>query len=179
MKPIRKNQTILKNGNVNILAAFILSAFFLFPCESLILAQETDFSGEWILNDSKSDMGQGMFRVSKAISVRQKGNDLELEKIRTGRDGQEIKSTEKLTPDGNPTVNEQGTRTTKTTVTWSDDGKSITLVSNTTFSREGQTREMSSTEIWTLDNTGKTLTVKYSGSSPRGEQKATLVYDKK
>ena len=96
---------------------------------SFIVAQETDFSGEWILNESESDMGDGMRRVTKAIKVNQEGNNFELEKTRTGRDGQEMTSTEKLTLDGETSVNSQGNRSSESSVTWSEDGKSITISS--------------------------------------------------
>lgn len=179
MKQLTRNQTKSLRCYRYILAVIFLSAFFLIPFGSFTLAQKTDFSGEWTLNESGSDMGEGRFRMSKAIKVTQAGNDFELERTRTGRDGQEMTSTEKLTLDGEVTVTERENRSTESTVTWSEDGKSITISSKTTMSRQGETFEMSSTEIWTLDKKANLLTIGYSGSSPRGSTKATLVYDKK
>ena len=143
------------------------------------MAQDTDFSGEWILNESESEMGERMRMVSKALKVSQDGNNFELERTRTGRDGEVRTSTDKLTLDGKPAVNENGNRSTESIVTWSEDGKSLTIASTTTMSRQGETFEMTSTEIWSLDKKGKILTIEYSGSTPRGERKATLIYDKK
>ncbi|MBL7113899.1 MAG: hypothetical protein ISS19_18315 [Bacteroidales bacterium] len=156
-----------------------LLVVFLIFFGSFIMAQDTDFSGEWILNESESEMGEGMFRMTKAIKVVQSGNDLELARTRTGRNGEERTSTENLTLDGEPAVTKSENRSTESAVAWSEDGKSITISSTSTFDRQGETFEMTSTEVWSLDKKGKILTINYSGSTPRGERKATLVYDKK
>ena len=177
MKPSKSNQT--RRYSRPVLAVLFLSALFMIPFGSYTKAQKTNYSGEWILNESESDMGEGMFRMTKAMKVTQEGNNFELQRTRTGRNGEERTSTENLTLDGEVTVNEQGNRKTESSVTWSEDGKSITITTNSSFSREGQTFEMKNTEVWTLDKKGKILTVDYTGSSPRGERKAKLVYDKK
>jgi len=39
--------------------------------------------------------------------------------------------------------------------------------------------EMKTTEVWTLTEGGKSLTITSTSSTPRGEMKVTLVYDKK
>ncbi len=179
MKLLKIYQGQSKKCDKHIMAAIFVSAFFLIPFGSSAVAQKTDFSGEWILNESGSEMGEGMFRMTKAIKVVQSGNDFELTRTRTGRNGQERTSTEKLTLDGEPAVTKTENRSTESKVAWSVDGKSMTISSNSTMSRQDQTFEMSSTESWTLDKKGKTLTIEYSGSTPRGERKATLVYDKK
>jgi len=170
MKQLRSQQ---------ILVTIFLTALLFIPFGSFTIAQDTDFSGEWILNESESEMGEGMRRVIKAIKVTQEGNNLELERTRAGRDGQEMTSTEKLTLDGETSENSQGNRSTESSVAWAEDGKSITISSKSTFNRQGETFEMTSTEIWTLDKKGKVLTIEYTGTTPRGERKATLVYDKK
>ena len=162
-----------------ILASVFLSVLFLIPFGAFTNAQKTDFSGQWILNESESEMGEGMRMVTKAIMVNQDGNNFELERTRTGRDGQERTSTDKLTLDGKTAVNDNGNRSTESTVTWSEDGKSLTIASTTTMSRQGETFEMTSSEIWSLDKKGKLLTIEYSGTTPRGSRKATLVYYKK
>ena len=172
MKLLQKNQ----NRNYSRQG---LTVLFLIFFGSFIMAQDTDFSGEWILNESESEMGERMRMVSKALKVSQDGNNFELERTRTGRDGEVRTSTDKLTLDGKPAVNENGNRSTESIVTWSEDGKSLTIASTTTMSRQGETFEMTSTEIWSLDKKGKILTIEYSGSTPRGERKATLIYDKK
>ena len=102
-----------------------------------------------------------------------------IERTRTGRDGQTRTRSETLTMDGKENINKSENRSSTTSVTWSGDGTSMTLKSNTSMSRQGETFEMKSTETWKLSGDGKTLTVQSTTSSSRGERSATLVYDKK
>jgi len=46
------------------------------------------------------------------------------------------------------------------------------------FDRDGETMEMKSVEQWKLSDGGKILSIDSSSSTPRGERKATMVYDK-
>ena len=87
--------------------------------------------------------------------------------------------TDELTLDGKEVENKTENRTTKTTAVWSDDGGSLTIKSDMVMSRQGQTFEMKSVEIWQLSEDGKTLTIQSNSSSSRGDRSATLVYDKK
>ncbi|GAI54435.1 unnamed protein product, partial [marine sediment metagenome] len=108
----------------------------------------------------------------------QEGNNLTIERLRTGRDGQEMKSTEKMTLDGKESENTAGRGTRKLAVTWSDDGKTLTIKSTMAFERDGETMEMKSTELWKLTDGGKILSIESSFSTQMGERKATFVYDK-
>jgi hypothetical protein len=64
------------------------------------------------------------------------------------------------------------------TVTWSQDGKSLTIVSKSVFERDGNKIEINSTETWKLSEDGKSLTVDVATKSPRGERKGVFVYNK-
>jgi hypothetical protein len=156
-----------------------LCALFLFPATTFAAGKKADFTGTWTLNESKSTIGEGRFRLSTMIVAKQDGINLELERTRTGRDGQPVTQTEKLTLDGKEILSEGENRTTKTTAAWSEDGKSLIISSTMTFTREGQTTEVKSQETWNLSDDGKTLTIQYHSSSPRGERNDVLVYDKK
>jgi len=140
---------------------------------------KVNFSGTWTLNESKSTIGEGRFRLSSMIVAKQDENNLELQRTRTGRDGQPVTLTEKLTLDGKESVSEGENRTTKTTANWSEDKKNLIISSTMSFTREGQTTEIKSDETWQLSEDGKTLTIKYHSVSPRGERNDVLVYDKK
>jgi hypothetical protein len=164
--------------HIHNLALTIMCAFLLIPLTSFGGSAKPDFSGVWKLNESKSTIGEGRFRLSAGLAVRQDGNNLGIERTRIGREGQEMKSTENLTLDGKEVVNEGENRSTKTTAAWSEDGKSLLISSTMTFTREGQTTEVKSQETWQLSDDGKTLTIQYNSSSPRGERHDTLVYDK-
>jgi len=67
---------------------------------------------------------------------------------------------------------------TKSTVTWSDDKKSITIASITIFTMNGDNTEMKATEFWKLDG-DKALKIDATNDTPDGAMKTLLVYDKK
>lgn len=151
---------------------------FLVNMNSFAQEGKVNFSGEWSFNESKSDMGEGRFQTSMKLTIKQEGNNLTVERLQTGRDGQERKSTQELTLDGKENEYTTGRGTRKSTVTWSDDDLALTIKSIMVFDRDGETMEMKSVELWKLTDGGKILSIKSSSSTPRGERKATMVYDK-
>jgi hypothetical protein len=154
---------------------FFLSTFVLFAGEGKV-----NFSGTWNFNEEKSEMGEGgrFMRATKLV-ITQKDNDMTLERHATGRNGEEVTMTDKLTLDGkeceNPAFRDN---IKKSTVTWSEDGKNLTINATIEFNWEGNKSEFTSVEVYKLSDDGKTLTIEYSGTSPRGERKAIYVYDK-
>ncbi len=140
---------------------------------------KTDFTGEWTLNESKSDLGEGRAFAAFKIVVKQEGNTLTIERTRTGRNGEERTNSETLTMDGKENINENERGSSTSLVTWSDDGTTLTIKTTREFDRQGETFEMNSTEVWTLAEDGKVLSIQSEISSSRGERSATLVYEKK
>ncbi len=138
-----------------------------------------DFTGEWTLNEDKSDFGDGPAFTAIKIAVKQEGNTITIERTRMGRDGEERTSSETLTMDGKDNINEGERGTSNTVVTWADDETTLTIKSKREFSRDGEIFEMNSIEVWTLTEGGDILKIQSDISSPRGERSATLVYDKK
>jgi len=166
-----KQKTIFQLFALTILCSLLLSS------TNSLAGKSVDFSGEWTLNDAKSNLGEGRFMSSSAITVKQEASSIMIERTRSGRNGQTITNSETLTMDGKENTNEGENRSSVTTVAMSDDGLSMTIKSNIKMSRQGQSFEMKTTEIWTLD--GEILTIKTTMSSQRGDRSATLVYDKK
>ena len=160
-------------------------AFFLVVvCLSLPLKASTapgtvNFSGQWTLNDSKSDLGGGGFGIGKKLNITQDGNNLTIERTVANRNGEERTMTGKYTLDGKESNNSMGNRTSKSVLTWSADGKTLTITTNTTFERNGQSMTSKNVEVWTLGNGGNTLNIDHTMKSSRGERHSTLVYDKK
>lgn len=147
---------------------------------------KVNFSGKWALNASKSNFGQapqgggqrpGGFGGGDFLAT-QEANLLTVERTRTGQDGQQITTTSKYTLDGKVSVNSTGRGESKSTATWSADGKSLTIVTTRTFERDGQTTEFKTTEVWTLPSQN-TLTITSTMSTPNGERTTTAVYDRK
>lgn len=171
--PLNKNET----GKILYLLFLVV---LITPSEVFAQNGKVDFSGEWIINETKSNLGDfGGRGASQALAITHSGIHLTIERTGIGRDGQETINVEKLTLDGKQCENTTNNRTRKSTATWSDDGKALTINSVMAFNRQGQTMEMKSKEVWTLKDGGKTLTIDSSSSTPRGERKTALVYDKK
>jgi hypothetical protein len=139
----------------------------------------TNFTGNWTLNESKSNFGDAPFRMAASLlAVKQEGNNLSIDRTVSGPDGQEMKMSGKYTLDGKENEN-LGIMDmkTKSTVTWASDKKSFTIASTTFFNMNGDTMEMKSSEIWKLE--GDKLNIEATNSMPDGEMKTSLVYDKK
>ena len=139
-----------------------------------------NFSGKWALNESKSKLGDGPFKMAAStLTVKQEANNLSIERTMSGPDGQEMKLTAKYTMDGKECENSgMMEMKTKSTVTWSDDKKSITIASITIFTMNGDNMEMKATEFWKLDG-DKALKIDATNDTPDGAMKTLLVYDKK
>jgi len=94
----------------------------------------------------------------------------------TNREGQSTTTTMKYTLDGKETVNTGpgGRGESKSTATWSPDGKSLTIVTTRTFND----RTMTTKEVWTLTD-ANTLTITSTSDTPNGQMTIKRVYDKK
>ena len=112
--------------------------------------KKVDFTGEWTLNEPKSDLGERRFFSASKMTVKQEKKKITIERTRSGRDGEERITTETLTMDGKENINETENRITTSTASWSDKGKTLTIKSSIEFNRQGETFEMNRIEIWTL-----------------------------
>ncbi len=105
---------------------------------------------------------------------------LTVESTMPGRDGGEMKSTSKYNLDGTVSENPMFNTTRKSTAAWSADKTSLTIASTMTFERDGQSREIKSTETWKLSEGGKVLMLEnVRPGRDGGEMKTTVAYDKK
>lgn len=78
-----------------------LSVFFAFLFASAGLMAQTNFSGTWGFNESKSNFGDTQFRfAATTLVITQEGNNLTIESTMPSRDGGERKTTDKYTLDG-------------------------------------------------------------------------------
>ncbi len=174
-------RTIFSNFNRGLQKlGFLLVVFSLsVPLKASTAPGKVNFSGQWTMNDSKSDIGGGGFGIAKSLKITQEGNNLTIDRTTTNRDGEERTMTGKYTLDGKECDNSMGNRTSKSVLTWSTDGKTLTITTNSKFDRNGQSFESKSVEVWTMGADGKTLNIDLNVSSQRGERHSTLVYDKK
>jgi len=157
----------------------------LFMVLSLLLsaatyAQSANFSGSWAYNESKSKLGEGGFRmISQKLTITQNENSFTLERSFTGQDGTERKSNETYTLDGKESVNPVFNTSKKSIATWSSDKKSLTVASVMVLEMNGDKMEIKTTEIYSLNDADKSLSLNSHSTSSMGDRTATLVYDKK
>lgn len=144
------------------------------------MPDNTSFSGDWKLNEGKSELGEfGARFTPRSIKVDQKQDNITIAKTRPGFNGGDpITTTVTLTFDGKEAESPGfGNSKTKSMAKWSDDGQTLTINSVTSFERDGQTSEFKASETWKLTKDG-TLSVVTVSSSPRGESTIKAVYDK-
>lgn len=137
-----------------------------------------NFSGEWKLNESKSELGQfplcifgGDRMRSKTMKIATHANFLTVEAASTRQ--------EKLTFDGKESeATYVGTARERSAARWSDDGQTMTVNSVRSFDENGKTADFKVTEVWKLINGGKSISIQVNSSSISGENIMKLVYDK-
>jgi len=156
-----------------------VSALLLILSSFLLGSDQANFSGKWILNDEKSNLGEGgRAMLATKMTVTQSADKMSLERVSRRRNGEEMTSKEELTLDGKECKNTVRDREVTATAKWSADGKSLTIASKSTFERNGNRMQIDAVEVWQLTDGGKSLTIQYNSKSSRGERKATLVYEK-
>ncbi|HOW08918.1 MAG TPA: hypothetical protein PLX08_03855 [Bacteroidales bacterium] len=170
-----------KSITMQVVSLAVIAAFLCMPLTLSAQGSRPNFSGKWIFNESKSNLGdqpQGGFRMGGGnFTATQDANSLTVESTRNTPDGQTMTTTSKYTLDGKVSVNSTGRGESKSTATWSADGKSLTIVTTRTFERDGQSMEMKTTEVWSLTSP-KVLSIVRTMNTPNGERKITSVYDK-
>lgn len=171
-----------KNFTMQILSLTVMLSFLCMPLALNAQGSKANFSGKWAFNAEKSELGdQGGGRMGMGggdLTATQEANLLTVERTRQGRDGQTVNTTSKYTLDGKESVNTMGMGESKSTANWSADGKSLTIVTKMSFERDGQSMEFTTTEVWTL-NSPASLTIATTRTTPNGEVKTKLAYDKK
>jgi hypothetical protein len=186
------------------LSVMIISAFLFMPLTVNGQAGKTNFAGTWAFNAEKSNMGQGQGQPPQGqpgqgqpgqgqpgqgqgmrggfgggnFIAKQDENLLTVDRTRPDQSGTPQTITSKYTLDGKECVNTSGMGDAKSVATWAADGKTLTIVTNRTFDRNGQSMTMKTTEVWTLTSP-TTLTIVSTRTSQNGDRTSTMVYDKK
>jgi hypothetical protein len=188
---MKKNVRNLGITRINILRIVSLSVImaFIIPVMTNAQAGKVNFAGTWALNPSKSDMGQPPAQgqgqgqrmgggLGSNFVAKQEANLLTVESTRINQDGETITITSKYTLDGKESINTTPRGESKSIAKWSADGKTLTIVTTRTFDMNGETRTMTSTQVWSLTD-ANTLSIFTTATTPNGERKTTAVYDKK
>ncbi len=158
--------------------SLLVFAFICLTGETLISAA-TDFSGQWTLNTSKSDLGQfGGRMAATKMKVTADAAGMSVEKTINGQNG-ETNTTDKLTFDGRETESPFfGNIPKRSTAKWADDGKSLNITWNAAFERDGNKTEVKGVDTWSLSTDGATLTISSSTAFGDNLISTKMVYDK-
>lgn len=143
------------------------------------MPDHANFSGEWKLNETKSDLGQFAPYAPRTIKVTQTADSMTISKTAPGMNGDDVTLTETLSYDGKETKSTVfGTSTRTASAKWSDDGQSLTIAYDLMLDFNGQQTEIKGTEVWTLADEGKTLVSQNNSSSSFGDIQAKGIYEK-
>ncbi len=145
---------------------------------SSLFAQRAALSGEWKLDEKKSELGE-FARAATSIKADQKDNAITITRVTPGFNGGDPMTNTITLPFDGKVVESEGFRGSKrkSTAKWSDDGKTLVVSNTMSFERDGQTSEFKSTESWSITKDGLLSVVTHS-NSPRGESTVKAVYSK-
>jgi hypothetical protein len=170
--------SLINSSYILRLISLVLMLALITPVMINAQAGKANFAGTWALNAEKSTIGQGGGGGQRGgggdFVATQQANLLTVVRTRTNQDGEAVKTTSNYTLDGKESVNTTGRGESKSTATWSTDGKTLKIVTKTSFNGN----ERTSTESWTLTD-AKTLTVTSTRTTQNGEVTNKMVYDKK
>ncbi len=139
---------------------------------SAVVFAQTDFSGNWVLNTSKSKLGERS-RAPKSMVIVQTKTDITIE-TKSEFNGEERVRKNKYTLDGKECIN-KGFRDmdVKSTAVWSADKKVLTVTSKMALDNGDMTMKA----VYKMD--GANLVIESASSSPMGDRSETQVFDKK
>ncbi len=150
--------------------AFVL-AFVLFS--SMAIGQKVNYSGDWKLNEGKSDLGYDFSMAPATVKVTHTKKTLDLKTVNVW-DGQEMESESHFTLDGKETENVSfGESVTKSTAVVSKETKAIKIITNGNAEGVG---DWTSTQVMSLKE-GQ-LVIAFEAESDMGEIAETYVFDK-
>jgi hypothetical protein len=166
-------KAILSKGIISLLIAPALLLAFTFKMDRV------DLSGEWKLNESKSDLGPMQAFAARVIKINQKSDSIAISQTSPSPNGQDRTLSETWSYDGKETETTLfGNSKKKSTAKWSDDGKSLIISYILNLDFGGQAMEIKGTETWTISDDGKTLTIENNSSSSQGDLSTKAVYNK-
>lgn len=179
-----QNETDLAKGDIKSETQYIVNSQGL----TNMVANHANFSGDWKLNESKSEfVGQfplcifgGGDRIrSKIMKIAGHADFITVDVASSSIDGALVIRQEKLTFDNKESEGTfVGSPREKSTASWSDDGQTMTINSVKPFDVNAENADFKVTEVWKLINDGRSVSVQVNSSSEAGENIMMLVYDK-
>jgi hypothetical protein len=140
---------------------------------SVAIGQKVDYSGEWNLNKSKSELGYDFSMAPISVALKHTKKTLDMKTVNVWN-GQEIVNESHFTLDGKETENTGfGESVTKSTAVVDKGTKAITIV--TKGSSEG-VGDWTSTQVMSIKD--ENLVIAFDAASDMGEIAETYVFDK-
>jgi hypothetical protein len=139
-----------------------------------------DFSGQWMLNEAKSEFGNnGPGNTPYRMNIEQDDELVLVKKFAIVEWGDDRITNEEILLDGTPMVTRVFNTLRTSSVTYDDNNQSITIISNAKSERAGRTIEMKGTEVWNLLDDGRKLKIVQTSTGFRGETNSiTLFYER-
>jgi thioredoxin-related protein len=165
---IRKKTEFSKHSHVLLFLFFC----FLFNVK-VAFAQGPDFSGTWALLQRISLSGKDYANgLPKQLKVSQKQDSVTFERLNVYENNEEITTREALSFNGSSTVTMSPVSNKKRVafIKWSSDMKSLTEQIYLKASTEENKSDIKITEVWTLSDDGKMLTVVKVSENDKGEK---------
>lgn len=160
--------------------SIILITVIFFTCNTTLLAQRADFSGNWMLKDLQSISGKLYFNgVPKQMKVTQRPIEITIGKITDNGKGENITSSEIIEFNGKPFETTSVSQRKKViTIKWSNDQKSFTETSNIFSAVDTTKLEFTITDRWNLE-VGKLIMIRRNQNFTNGEVwESKAVYEK-
>jgi hypothetical protein len=157
------------------LTTALIAALAILPAS----AAQTDFTGTWVLDASRSEgLPEGMGQST--MTVKQSGDRIEIE-IHSATPMGERRTPDVYVLDGQetdfqPVLNVEASATGKRTARWTEGRNGFEAAETVTV--QGPQGEVTITSVrkWTVAPGGDTLTVELTSSGPQGEMKTTRVF---
>jgi hypothetical protein len=137
----------------------------------------TNFSGLWVLNEEKSELGKmGAAMAPARLEVAQNGGELSIKTTRVVEYADDQVTEEKLKLDGTESQSVFMNSPSVTTARMSPSADALVIDSVTTFTWGAPGAKATSTDTWTLLDGGRSLSIHRHSVSQRGEQNTTMVF---
>ena len=138
-----------------------------------------DFSGEWVLDENKSEVGNsGTGNLPARIKIEQGDAGLDLKKTFIEEWEDNRVTDEKIVFNGAESKSEYYGFPRTSTAGLSANKDTLTINSKVTFNRGGQAGAFVTIENWNLQNYGNELCITQVADSPQGKRKQVLIYEK-
>jgi hypothetical protein len=142
-------------------------------CSSVAIGQKVNYSGEWKLNESKSELGYDFSMAPVSVSVTHAKKTLDLTAVNVW-EGQEFENESHFTLDGKECENSGfGGATTTSTATTDKKTKAITIETNGYADGIG---DWTSVQVMSMKNGN--LVIDFEAASDMGTIAETYVFDK-